>query len=234
MKITIAILLLSTALFSQITNQIDATGNKHGLWKGYYEVSKKPRYEGIFNHGKEQGIFKFFDDTNAGTVIATREFNATDNSCTTIFYNQKGSKVSEGKVANKKFEGLWTYYHEDSNQIMTSEFYVNGKLDGSKKVYYSNGKLAQETVYKNGLKDGFDKRYAENGTIIEDTYYKNNEFDGLAIFKSPSNITVAKGMFSKGKKIGIWEFNTNGKKTKENFYFQNKRKFAKKTDLKKE
>ena len=167
MKITIAILLLSTALFSQITNQIDATGNKHGLWKGYYEVSKKPRYEGIFNHGKEQGIFKFFDDTNAGTVIATREFNATDNSCTTIFYNQKGSKVSEGKVANKKFEGLWTYYHEDSNQIMTSEFYVNGKLDGSKKVYYSNGKLAQETVYKNGLKVGFDKRYAENGTIIE-------------------------------------------------------------------
>ena len=233
MKIIIAFLLATVSVFSQLPNQLDDKGNKHGLWKGQYNESKRPKYEGTFDHGKEIGVFKFFDDTAAGSIIATREFSTTDNSCNTIFYNQKGNKVSEGKVVDKKFEGLWTYYHEDSKQIMTSEVYSNGKLNGVKKVFYANGKIAQETLYKNGLKDGFDKRYAENGIVIEDCNYKNNEFDGIAIFKSPSNVTVAKGLFAKGKKIGIWEFNTNGKISKENYNFQSKRKFAKRNSTKK-
>ena len=232
MKILIAFLFLSTSIFSQITNQVDDNGNKQGLWRGQHPDSKRLRYEGVFEHGVEKGLFKFFDDTAAGTVIATREFNGT--TCTTIFYNQKGNKVSEGMVVNKKFEGEWIYYHENSKQIMTSEFYRNGNLEGIKKVYYLSGKIAQETNFKNGLKDGSDTHYAENGTVIEEVIYKKNEFDGPAIFRSPSNIVVAKGLFSKGKKVGVWEFNTNGKKTKENYNFQSKRKFAKRTSLKKE
>lgn len=234
MKILISLLLISTSIFSQITNQLDDKGNKQGLWKGQYVDSKRPRYEGVFDNGKEKGVFKFFDDTAENTIIATREFNDIDNSCITIFYNQKGNKVSEGKVKNKKFEGLWIYYHENSKKIMTSEFYNNGKLEDIKKVFYPSGKIAQETSYKNGLKEGLDKHYAENGTVIEESIYKKNEFDGPAIFRSPSNIVVAKGVFVKGKKIGIWEFNTNGKKTKENYNYQSKRKFAKRTNAKKD
>ena len=232
MKFYLLLLLISTSIFAQTINQLDTEGKKNGLWKGNHSESKRPRYEGVFNHGKEQGLFKFFDDTSAGSVIATRSFNDNDNSCFTIFYNQKGNKVSEGKQVNKSFDGVWTYYHEDSKQIMTSEFYVKGKLEGVKKVFYPSGKLAQETVYKNGLKEGFDKRYAENGTLTEESNYKNNEFNGIAIFKSPSNVVVAKGLFVKGKKSGIWEFNTNGKKSKENYSFQSKRKFAKKQIVK--
>ena len=234
MKFYYILLLLSTSIFAQTINQLDSDGKKDGPWKGNYSESKRPRYQGVFNHGKEQGLFQFFDDTSAGTVIATRSFDDNDGSCFTVFYNQRGNKVSEGKVVDKVFEGPWKYYHEDSQQIMTAEFYVSGKLEGVKKVFYPSGKLAQETVYKNGLKEGLDKRYSENGTIIEESNYKNNEFDGLAIFRSPSNVVVAKGLFVKGKKSGIWEFNTNGKISKENYSYQSKRKFAKKKAIKKE
>ena len=109
-------------------NQLDAKGLKHGLWKGVYEESKRPRYQGTFDHGKEIGLFQFFDDTQKGDVIATREFNSKDNSAYTIFYDQNKNKVSEGKVVNKLFEGEWKYYHEDLSSIMTLELYVNGKL----------------------------------------------------------------------------------------------------------
>ena len=109
MKYLVILLLYSVSLFAQEINQIDANGKKHGIWKGVYEQSKRPRYEGTFDHGKEIGIFKFFDDTNAGTVIATRDFNSKDNSCYTIFYNQKGNKVSEGKLVNKLYVGEWKY-----------------------------------------------------------------------------------------------------------------------------
>ena len=65
-------------------NQLDEKGNKHGLWKGTYEVTHRPRYEGTFEHGKEVGVFTFYDDTSVQTVVATREFNKNDNYYLTI------------------------------------------------------------------------------------------------------------------------------------------------------
>ncbi len=228
MKKLLLILFFSSSIFAQETNKLDEKGLKHGLWKGAFEESKRPRYEGTFEHGKEVGLFKFFDDTKAGTVIATREFNPKDNSCYTIFYNQNKNKVSEGKLINKEYVGEWKYYHEDSPQIMTIENYVNGKLNGLRSVFYPSGKIAEEINYKNGIKEGSYKNYAENGIVFEESMYKNGEYDGLAIYRSPQNIVVAKGMYAKGVKVGIWEFNTNGKITKENMSKQKVRKFIKK------
>ena len=89
MKYILILLFLTSISFAQNINKLDGNGKKNGVWKGVYEDSKRPRYEGTFEHGKEVGMFKFFDDTKEGTVIATREFAAKDNSCYTIFYNQK-------------------------------------------------------------------------------------------------------------------------------------------------
>lgn len=229
MKFTLLFFLLSTTIFSQEINKLDSQGKKDGVWKGIYEESKRPRYEGTFSHGKEVGTFKFYDDTKVGTVIATREFNANDNSCYTIFYNQKNNKVSEGKLIGKLYEGEWKYYHENSDKIMTSEFYVGGKLNGVRKVYYKSGKIAEETSYKLGIKNGFYKKYGENGILFEESNYLNGEFEGLAVYKNQDGLIVGKGIYKKGKKSGIWEFNNNGKITKENMDKPSKIKFAKRT-----
>ncbi len=229
MKFIVVFLLFTSTLFSQEINKLDDKGLKDGLWKGVYAQSKRPRYEGTFSHGNEVGTFKFFDDTAVGTVIATREFNAKDNSCYTIFYNQKKNKVSEGKVINKLFEGEWKYYHEDSDKIMTLEFYTNGKLNGVRKVYYPNEKIAEEATYKNGIKNGVYKKYSDTGIVFEECTYINGEFDGAAIYKNSKNEVVAKGVFKKGKKEGIWEFTNNGKTTKQNMSKPNTKKFVKRT-----
>jgi antitoxin component YwqK of YwqJK toxin-antitoxin module len=211
MKYLIFLVFTSFSLLAQDFNKIDANGNKHGFWKGFYEESKRPRYEGTFDHGKEIGLFKFFDDTKAGTIIATREFNKNDNSCYTIFYNQKNNKVSEGKVVNKNFDGEWKYYHEDSPAIMTIEYYKNGKLTGVRKVFYKSGKIAEEKTYKDGIKNGIYKKYAENDVVLEETIYVNGEYDGLAIFRTPENTIAGIGFFKNGKKVGMWKILEKGK-----------------------
>ena len=221
MKYIIALLFLTSIGFAQDINKLDENGKKTGLWKGVYEASKRPRYEGTFEHGKETGIFKFFDDTKAGTVIATREFNAKDNSCYTIFYNQNKNKVSEGKVVNKQFDGEWKYYHEDLPTIMTLEPYINGKLNGVRKVYYKSGKIAEETTYKDGFKNGTYKSYAENGIKLEESLYKNGEYDGLAIFRNVDNQIAAQGLFKNGKKVGMWKMLVKGKLKDVNMNYQN-------------
>ncbi len=228
MRILLFLFFISFTSVAQEINKLDANGLKHGLWKGVHEESKRPRYEGTFNHGKETGIFKFFDDTKAGTIIATREFNDKDNSCYTIFYNQNNKKVSEGKLVNKQYEGEWKYYHKDSDVIMTVENYKNGKLEGVRKVFYKSGKIAEETTYINGVKNGLYKKTGENGIVIEESNYKNDELDGLAIFKDENNKITAKGTYTNGKKTGIWEQLEKGKLVKRNMNLQGK-KFQKRT-----
>jgi antitoxin component YwqK of YwqJK toxin-antitoxin module len=198
-----------------VTNVLDSNGKKDGLWKGVYAESKRPKYEGTFSHGKEVGLFKFFDDTKAGSLIATREFNANDLTAYTTFYDQKNNKVSEGKVVNRLFEGQWKYYHQASTVVMTLENYSKGKLEGLRSVFYINGKIAEEQMYKNNQKNGLYKKYAENGVILEQSNYKNDKYDGLAVFKDPDDSVVSKGKFTNGKKSGIWQFYKKGKLEKE-------------------
>lgn len=222
MKYIIASFIISISVYAQDNNKLDESGKKHGIWKGVYEESKRPRYEGTFEHGKEIGMFRFFDDTKQGVVIATREFNPKDNSCYTIFYNQNKHKVSEGKLINKQFEGDWKYYHEDLPSIMTLESYVNGKLSGIRKVYYKSGVIAEETTYKDGIKNGAYKSYAENGVVLEESNYKNGYYEGQAVYRDTDNQISAQGVYKKGKKIGMWKILEKGKLKEVNMNFQNK------------
>ena len=94
MKNVILLFFLTFSTFAQDKiNQLDEQGNRHGLWKGTHKETNRPRYEGTFNHGTEIGVFKYFDDTKAGTIIATRDFSEDDGSCYAIFYDQKGINV---------------------------------------------------------------------------------------------------------------------------------------------
>ena len=223
------ILLLNTIVgFSQTDfNKLDEKGLKHGVWRGFFEESKRLRYQGTFDHGKEIGTFNYFDDTKEASLIGVRVFEPNDNSVYTTFFDQKKNIVSEGKSVNKLKEENWKYYHEASKEIMTLEIYKLGKLEGIRTVYYKTGKIAEETNYKNGIKTGVYKKLTETGIELELANYKNNEYDGLATYKDPENNIVSQGNFKNGKKAGIWKFYKSGKfDSQTNFNFQGK-KFAK-------
>lgn len=196
---------------AQEINQLNDKGNRHGLWKGVYEKSKRPRYEGVFNDGKETGVFKYFDDTKTGTVIATRDFSIGDGSCYTTFFDQKGNKVSEGLLVNRQPEGEWKYFHLHSKDVMSIENYKKGKLHGTKKVFYKNGTLAEISNYVNGNLGGSYKKYAENGNLLEESNYKEGELHGEVIYYDGKNNIIFKGEYKNGRKVGYWETYENGK-----------------------
>lgn len=208
----------STLALAQDINQVDAQGRKQGKWRGYFEESKRLRYEGQFDQGREVGIFTYYDDTKANTVVATRDFSKTPGSAYTIFYDTKKNKVSEGNVIGKQYDGLWTYYHHQSPAVMATEFYKNGKLEGLRKVFYKNGKLAEETMYSNGVKNGPYRKITESGVVLEESNYVAGKFDGPAVFRDGDGQLVSKGNFKAGAKNGYWEFYKNGKLEKKEKY----------------
>lgn len=209
------LLLLTFNFYSQEINQTDSNGKKNGLWRGYFEESKRVRYEGTFDHGIEIGTFKFFDDTKAQSVISTRVFSENGKVAYTTFFDQKGNIVSEGKTINRLKEGEWKYFHKESKDIQTLEFYINDKLSGVRKVFYVGGILAEESEYKDGKKNGFTKIYTIKNVIIEETHYKNGELNGLAKFWHPNGELDAEGNYVDGIRKGKWKFYKKGKLFKE-------------------
>lgn len=212
MKNVILLFFFTLSIVAQeAINQFDAKGNRHGLWKGTHKETGRLRYEGAFNHGKEIGVFKYFDDTKAGTLIATRDFSKGDGSCYAVFFDQKGNKVSEGRLLNKIPDGQWKYYHFESKSIMNIEFYKNGTLDGNKKVFYPNGAIAEETNYKLGVKNGLSKTFSDKGKLIDEHSYKNGQFNGLASYYDGNGNKLYEGTYKEGKRVGIWKFYDNNK-----------------------
>jgi len=216
--IVLLICTLPTAFGQEKTNQLDANEKKDGLWRGIFEESKRPRYEGTFEHGVEVDTFKYFDDTKAKSLIATRVFSKNGSLAFTTFFDQKNNKVSEGTTVNRLNEGDWSYYHKGSKQLMALEFYKNGNLEGLRTVYFPSGAVAEEANYRNGQRDGIYKVYLENGIVAEESIFKNNEYEGEAIFRDTNGKIVSKGTFVKNKKKGIWAFYEDGKLVKKEKY----------------
>lgn len=53
--------------------------------------------------------------------------------------------------------------------------YVNGKLEGTVKKFYTNGKLREEIDFRNGVQHGSYKYYNEDGTLSLEYTYENGE-----------------------------------------------------------
>ncbi|HKX86448.1 MAG TPA: hypothetical protein VJL37_07235 [Flavobacterium sp.] len=216
MKISKTITVLSILVVSFIGNaqdkwnQLDEKGERHGTWKGYYDDSKLLRYEGNFVHGKESGLFTYYANSDKKIVMATRNFDGKG-SAYTIFFDENSFKVSEGNVVNKLRHGLWKYYHKGLKTVMSTENYLNDKLEGVRKVYYANGVLGEEIPYKNNLKEGTAKKYNKEGKLIEETHFVAGQMQGsYKVFDEFGNVVIL-GNFKDDKKKGIWKYFQGGK-----------------------
>ena len=215
--VIILIFLATISTFSQEINQLDAKGERNGIWKKNFDGTDQPRYEGEFKHGKEIGTFKFYKLVEKKSVLsATKEFNANDNIASVKFYSSTGKLISEGKMNGQLFIGKWTYYHNKTNAVMSMENYnENGNLNGEKLVYYENGQIAEKSNYVNGKQEGLSIWYSEIGVVLKEFQYENDELHGLSKYYDNKGQLIAEGSYRRGQKHGIWKYYTEGKLTEE-------------------
>jgi len=216
-KITISMLLflMVTAMFSQkivkkeVINQLDKNGLPHGVWKKKHR-NGNTRYVGKFEHGKEVGLFKFYAITGESRPVVIKSFTKGSDRVKVQFFSKRGTLASEGYMLNKKREGLWTYYTANGKEILSTEEYKKGALDGEQKVFYKANVLAKFAHYKNGKLHGNRKVYAKNGKILEEFTYKQGVIHGPSATYDGEGVLLTKGSYEDGFKVGIWEFNMDG------------------------
>ena len=201
------------AFYAQEINQTNANGERHGIWKKYYD-NNRIRYQGEFVNGKEVGDFKFYSAAHSDFPIIIKSYNKENDSIQVQFFTEKGLLESQGKMIEKERVGKWTYYHEDGKSIMVEEYYVNNMLNGEYKIFYPTGKLTKLAHYKDGQLHGNSKKYSQEGVLIEDLNYENGVLNGPAAFYELNGNIKQKGVYEDDLKIGIWEFYTDGELTK--------------------
>ncbi|NRA91190.1 MAG: toxin-antitoxin system YwqK family antitoxin [Psychroserpens sp.] len=201
--------LFSLSIYGQDTvNQFDKDGNRHGVWKKYFDKTDQLRYEGRFEHGKEIDTFKFYRLNKKKSVLsAVKVFNPNDDRALVTFYSSKGQVISKGQLNGKIYVGEWIYYHNNSSVVMTSEnFNDQGELDGERITYYKNGKPTEVLNYANGKLEGNSKWYDENGTLLKDLNYENDELHGPAKYYDIYGKLAAEGIYQRGRKHRIWKY----------------------------
>jgi antitoxin component YwqK of YwqJK toxin-antitoxin module len=71
------------------------------------------------------------------------------------------------------------YREYNYTTVKEERFYKNGKLEGTVKIFYADGKLMEEGLYKNGVRDGLSKWYDQQGNLTIQYEYK----DGVLVKK---------------------------------------------------
>lgn len=143
------------------THIIGEFGYEEGLRNGtlkFYKVEKHPKFEteeilvgtGDYRDGLKTGRWIEYRRGLRGEFIETGHYNG-----------------------HGKREGLWKYTID--NEIHQEAAYNEGKLQGTFKLYYSDGTLKYETFYENGLEHGYFTRYYEDGTVKEKGAYTTSE-----------------------------------------------------------
>lgn len=212
--------ILSILFFSvsaQTINQLDENGKQHGVWKKNFDGTNVLRFEGKFNHGKEIGLFKFYQKINNKAVLAaTREFLEPGTKAKVTFFASNGKVISEGQMNGKKYVGEWKYYQKDSDKLLTLEhFDDHGNLTGERFIYYVTGQVSQKETYKNGKLNGVSVWYSEDNIVIKEYTYVNGVLHGLSKFYDPKGQLITEGFYKNDQMDGIWKYYENGKFTKE-------------------
>lgn len=199
--------LVSLGAFAQIDtaniNKMDAQGRKQGQWKKYEKG--KLVYEGQFKDNVPYGTFTYYH-TN-GKLKSTTDFIQGVHKVKTVIYHENGHKASEGVFVDQVKDGVWNYY--SSNDILiTVENYAMGKRTGTWKVFSSeSGNLLEEKNYLNGKLNGVHKTYYTDGEVSLEETYLDGKLNGHATAYYPKTHKISStGDYLKGVRNGAWDF----------------------------
>jgi antitoxin component YwqK of YwqJK toxin-antitoxin module len=183
-------------------NTTDASGKKQGHWIKY-DDNKKKIYEGNFVNNIPVGKFTYYYDT--GTPWAVTLFSKNGTVAYTKHYTAGGKLAGFGKYVNQKKDSLWKFLNEDSI-LISEENYINGLKNGSAKVYYPTGQIAEDKTWKMGKLNGPCKKYFENGQLKYTGQFIDDKVEGKAVYYFASGKVDGEGVYLHDLKEGIWKY----------------------------
>jgi hypothetical protein len=110
----------------------------------------------------------------------------------------------------------FTKYTYKEGKLVSEEPFVNGKIHGEAKHYYSNGKLRNTIEYREARRNGIFVYYYETGEKHSDIPYTNGKINGTRHnYKKDGSLTMVCS-YVNGKPVPpLEEYDATGKKVKQ-------------------
>lgn len=157
-----------------------------------------------FLNGKENGIDTTYYKSGCPQVVRNH-IGGVENGTWRYFYDSTNSLAWEINYFVGEKHGK-SIYLKPNGDTTSFEVYNKGLLEGTKKTYYSNGKLERAVSYKEGKFHGPFKLYSIEGNVVDDLNYLNGEKDGVQKYYYSNGVLLRTENWVKGTKEG--EFKT--------------------------
>jgi uncharacterized protein len=210
-------------------------GKPDGLWKGYGS-NGKPDYVGRYVNFKSDSIWTYyypsgevssqipyFDDNRSGiakyfapdgTLMVEKKFEDDD----FVAYREMTAKGTLGEWINFTGNANITAYYPNGSKSL-EEVYKNGLIDGLKRIFFSNGKVCNETNFSHGDYQGpFFSSYS-NGKLYKKGQYVYDGLNGKLECYNPDGSLLKTEEYVRGTKNGKSILFKNGVKLKEVTFF---------------
>jgi len=184
-------------------NLVDEEGRKTGHWKVEYP-NGRTLYEADFVEGQPVGeMLRYYEN---GGLRARMFFDLEGKRSYVYHFYSSGKPAAEGWYLNQAKDSVWTYYSEFDGSLRIREPYLDGKLNGVARSYYTGGEISEEVEWKQNIKDGAWKQYYINGVPRLSGHYKNGLLQGSYELYFSDNTIKVRGGYLDNKSNGTWRY----------------------------
>jgi antitoxin component YwqK of YwqJK toxin-antitoxin module len=144
-----------------------------------YENGMRERFI-TFQNGKEVGTDTTKYMSGCPMVIRTH-IEGFENGTWTYFYDSTNIVAWEMNYLVGQKHGKFVYFNRAGDTTLF-ENYSHDQLQGTKRIFFSNGKIKRAMNYTKGNFDGNFTSYNKDGKIIEKLSFKNGKKDGMLTY----------------------------------------------------
>lgn len=184
----------------------------------YYYNDGKQHFLANYVDGNFEGELKEFYASGQVKAIKTMHNDLKNGPYTSYWCS--GKVYESGEYKNDNPSGHWKIYYEDGALEDEGDFNAKGIPDNKWLFYYRNGKKEESQFYINGKSEGTDTMFDEDGIEYKELFYKNDILQSY-IFKDKGGNIISSGK-SDGINIYLTSYNPDGIKNNEGLYKNDK------------
>lgn len=179
-------------------------GKKDSVWNYYFPNGNISSSISCRN-GESHGVSRYF--TPEGTPLMEKMYLYDDVVAYRIVYE------NEENAPWQKFSGTATIIIKTSaGAPIYEERYEGGLREGARRLYYNNGKLAEEYSYVRGDYEGPFATYFPNGNVEERGAFSNDEIQGKVETFRPDGSLLKTETYGMGTRHGVATYFDKGNK----------------------